>query len=418
MKVNTNPVKGTRDFLPSDVELRDYVRNTILEVYKKHGFSRIETPALENSNILLGSEGGENLKLIYKILKRGEKLKLDTPNIKENDLVDMGLRYDLTLPLSRFYANNQANLPREFKSIQIGEVYRAERPQKGRYRAFVQCDIDIIGDKTYAAELDLISTTSEALTKIGFDNFKIRINDRRILKGMIESAGFNSEDVPSVCITLDKVDKIGIQGVEKELSENGYDKEIVEKFLDILTRVSDLTYNLNELGEFGVQSEVIESINTVISVVSNQTGDFEVVFDPSLVRGMGYYTGMIFEIEYKDFGISIAGGGRYDEMIGRFMKESVPAVGFSIGFERIIAILQDKEFKLPRKDEKVALLFDLANDDIIKVYETADQMRGNSQIVSVIQKQKKLGKQIDRLALEGFSAFAIYNDEEVKLKNI
>lgn len=420
MKVNTNPVKGTRDFLPSDVELRDYVKETILNVYKQHGFTRIETPALENSDILMGSDGGENLKLIYKILKRGEKLNLTKEGLSENDIVDMGLRYDLTLPLSRFYANNQAKLPAQFKSIQIGEVYRAERPQKGRFRSFVQCDIDIIGDSSYGAELDLISTTAEALEKLSFRDFKIRINDRRVLKAMIVGAGFPEEKVGSICITIDKIDKIGLDGVKDELIKSEYSEEVITKFITTLEKLSADSFDLDDLTEIAVEEEVISSLKAVLAVVSAQNGDFEIVFDPSLVRGMGYYTGMIFEIEYSNFGVSIAGGGRYDEMIGRFMKNSVPAVGFSIGFERIIAILEEMNFEVPSSNNKTALIYDLKNDDLVRVYSYADKLRVKGMAVSLIQTQKKFGKLIGRLAEEGYKAFAVYRDdeEEITLKDL
>jgi len=368
----------------------------------------------------MGSEGGENLKLIYKILKRGEKLNLTKENLVEKDLVDMGLRYDLTLPLSRFYANNQGNLPAQFKSVQIGEVYRAERPQKGRFRSFIQCDIDIIGDESYGAELDLISTTAEALSKLSFKGFKIRVNDRRVLRAMIVGSGFPSEKVGSICITIDKLDKIGMDGVKNELIKNEYSEEVINKFINTLEQLSKEGFDLEDLTDMGVEEEVIASLKAVISVVSSQNGDFSIVFDPSLVRGMGYYTGMIFEIEYSDFGVSIAGGGRYDKMIGRFMKNDVPAVGFSIGFERIIAILQEKNFEIPCKEEKTALLYELKNDELVKVFSYADSLREKGMAVSLIQKQKKLGKQINRLGEEGYKSFAVYreNEQEIEIKDI
>lgn len=420
MKVNTNPVKGTRDFLPTDVELRDYVRETILNTYMKHGFTRIETPALEHSEILIESDGGENLKLIYKILKRGEKLNLAKEGLAENDIVDMGLRYDLTLPLSRFYANNQAKLPAPFKSIQIGEVYRAERPQRGRYRSFVQCDIDIIGDNSFGAELDLISTTAEALEKLSFRNFKIRINDRRVLKAMILGAGFPEKKVGSICITIDKIDKIGLNGVKEELINSDFGVDVIEKFIATLDTLSKDSFCLDDLTKIDVDIEVIIALKRVLSVVSAQSENYKIVFDPSLVRGMGYYTGMIFEIEYSDFGVSIAGGGRYDEMIGRFMKNSVPAVGFSIGFERIIAILEEMEFRIPNSANKTALIYDLQNDDLVSVYAFANSLREKGSSVSLIQAQKKLGKLLIRLKNEGFNTFAVYKDseDEIVLKDI
>lgn len=415
MKMNTNPIRGTRDFGPGEMELRDYVRNTIIEVYKKHGFTRIQTPILENIDLLLGSEGGENLKLIFKVLKRGEKLKLNKDTLKEIDLVDMGLRYDLTLPLSRFYANNQANLPTPFKSIQVGEVYRAERPQKGRFRSFVQCDIDIIGEDNYTAELELILTTAKALSALDFKDFAVRINDRRILKALIESAGFETEEVNGVCIILDKLDKIGLTGVKEELIQKGYENDIVERFAAILTDLQDA--KLENLRVYGVDDEVLMPLMKVMDIVSAQSdGKYKITFDPSLVRGMGYYTGMIFEIEYSDFGCSIAGGGRYDKMIGRFMKNDVPAVGFSIGFERIITILQEKGFKVPNKDNQVAFLFDTEKDDLADVLQKANTLRNQGKNVSMIPKQKNVGKQINRLEIQGFDYFCIYKDE-IEVKN-
>lgn len=417
MKTSTKPVRGTRDFGPRDMELRDYVQQTIIEIYREAGFSRIQTPVLEDIDNLLGSDGGENLKLIFKILKRGDKLQLDKEGLSEVELSDMGLRYDLTLPLSRFYADNQAILPAIFKSIQVGEVFRAERPQKGRFRSFVQCDIDIIGEEDCNAEMELILTTTKALNKLDFKNFIVRINDRRVLKSTIEYAGFPSEEVGKVCIILDKLDKIGLEGVKKELLSCEYNNEWVEKFLEVLKELE--SNGLDKLKEFGVEEKVVDDLKSVLEVVTSQAnGTYEIKFDPSLVRGMGYYTGMIFEIEYSDFGCSVAGGGRYDKMIGRFMKKDVPAVGFSIGFERILTILEEKGFKIPNRNEKIAFLYEKGKDNMVEVFKEADKIRETGKKVCLIPKQKKVGKQIDKLQEQGFDAFCIYNVEGFEIKSL
>ncbi|SHH38485.1 histidine--tRNA ligase [Clostridium grantii] len=417
MKINTNPVRGTRDFGPQEMELRDYVTNVIMEIYRNHGFTRIQTPVLENIDLLLGSDGGENLKLIYKILKRGNKIDLSQENLKEIDLVDMGLRYDLTLPLSRFYANNYSILPSTFKGMQIGEVFRAERPQKGRYRSFYQCDIDIIGEESEIAELELILTTSEALLALEFKDFIIRINDRRILTGLIQHAGFKEEDVNSICITFDKLDKIGLEGVEKELKGKEYSDEIINKFIAILTDINQ-GIEISEMEKFGIEQSVLNPLSNLIDIVEKQSkGKFKIKFDPTIVRGMGYYTGIIYEIQCDGLGVSIAGGGRYDKMIGQFMKSDVPAVGFSIGFERILSIMQDKNFKIPNSSQKIAFLFDKEKDHLSSVIEKSDELRADKNIVALIQKGKKIGKQLDNLKEQGFDSFCIYG-EEIEVKKL
>ncbi len=265
---NTNPVRGTRDFLPEDMALREYMRKTIVEVYQQHGFAEIQTPALEKIDLLLGSEGGDNLKLIYKILMRGRKLKLDRENLKELDLVDLGLRYDLTLPLSRFYANYASQLPQPFKSMQIGEVYRAERPQKGRYRSLIQCDIDIIGEKNEIAEIELISTTAKALMELTFQDFTIRINDRRILEKIIISAGFDNNEIGNVCIIFDKLDKIGIDGIRQELITKGYDVNTIKRFVAIMTKMDKM--EIRDFSVMGVEDEVLLSLENILSVIKQQ----------------------------------------------------------------------------------------------------------------------------------------------------
>lgn len=399
MKMNANPVRGTKDFLPLEVELRDYVRGKIEDTYKAYGFHKINTPIMEDIERLNKSDGGENLSMIFKLLKRGQKLDLAKENISEDDLVDSGLRYDLTMPLSRYFANNRQFLTMPFKSIQIDKVFRAERPQKGRLREFFQCDIDIIGDKSINAEMELIAATTAALEAINFSDFTIRINDRRILTDMILGAGFKNEDVGSVCIIFDKLDKIGIDGVRAELIEKEYDADVVEKFVAILTEADGDGLVVAE--KYCSNQEIVANLKKVIEFANNiSEGKFKAVYDKSLVRGMGYYTGMVFEIASPKFGSSVGGGGRYDEMIGKFLGESVPAVGFSIGFERICAIMLEEQFSAPQK-EKVILVCN-QDDDFAMVATKMRELIGNGMIVTPLMRSKKLGKQMDSLIALGY----------------
>lgn len=328
MKITS--VKGTNDYLPNEVEIRDYLINKILDVYKINGFEHIMTPAVEDIENLNKSDGGENLNLIFKILKRGDKLNkaLSSGNITdENMLVDMGLRYDLTLPLSRYYANNKEKLTLPMKCIQIDRVYRAERPQKGRLREFVQCDIDILGSKSADCEVELILITTKALAAIGMKNFKVKVNDRQILRAVLLSFGFKENELDSVCITFDKMDKIGTEGVMQELKDKGFDEKIIEVFISFLQK-GDFT--LEAVSGLLEELSPVENIKSIINAVKELSDiDFDIVFDLTLVRGQGYYTGTVFEVESVDFKGSIAGGGRYDNLIGKFLNESVPAVGFS-----------------------------------------------------------------------------------------
>lgn len=412
MKANVNPAKGMRDFLPAEKEIRDYVENVIINTYKQTGFELIETPVIENIENLVGSDGGENLKLIFKILKRGEKLD-NIENMTENDLADLGLRYDLTVPLSRFYCNNKAKLPSVFKSLQVGNVFRAERAQKGRYRSFKQCDIDIIGDFTSCAEIELITTTSKALAALNVDKFAIRINDRRILKGVILSCGFSEDEFDNVCIIVDKLDKIGLVGIEKELNSKEYNVDSINKLMKALNEINNVGTSC--LKEYGVDADVVENIEYIINSVNDiSEGKYKIKFDFTLVRGMGYYTGTIFEIEYEGLGYSIGGGGRYDKMIGKFIGEDIPAVGFSIGFERLVNQLIDENFKVPNL-QKIVLLFDKENNyaDVIK---KANEIRAKDYTVSVFEKAKKLGKQLSQFEANGYTGYAVYDPENIEIK--
>ncbi len=412
MKINVNPAKGMRDFLPLEKEIRDYVENSIINTYKQTGFELIETPVIENIENLIGSDGGENLKLIFKILKRGDKLD-DFSNMTENDLADLGLRYDLTVPLSRFYCNNRAKLPAVFKSLQVGNVFRAERAQKGRYRSFMQCDIDIIGEKSSTAEIELITTTSKALAALNVDKFAIRINDRRILKSVILSCGFSEQEFDNVCIILDKLDKIGMSGIETELNAKEYNTDSIKRLMNALTDIN--LSGTKCLNEYGVEAEVVDNINCIINSVEELSDrKYKIRFDFTLVRGMGYYTGAIFEIEYEGLGYAIGGGGRYDKMIGKYIGEDIPAVGFSIGFERLVNQLIDENFKVPNL-QKIVLLYDVENE-YVDVLKTANNLRAKGYTVSVYEKAKKLGKQLTQFEGFGYSGYAIYDCENTEIK--
>lgn len=415
MALIKKPTTGMKDILPREMQIRDYVTGLVKDTYKTFGFTPIETPAVEHIENLCSKQGGENEKLIFKVLKRGEKLVLEG-DIKEEDLVDSGLRYDLTLPLSRFYANHAAELPSPFKALQIGPVWRADRPQKGRFRQFVQCDIDILGDPTYLAEIELITATTTLLGKLDFSDFTVRINDRRILKAMASYSGFDEADYDTVFIILDKMDKIGIDGVREDLIANGFNESSVDKYMKLfasdLTDAEAVKKLADILGEH-LPAECADSLMSIMNSVEKTKGaDFNIVFDPTLVRGMSYYTGTIFEITMNEFGSSVAGGGRYDEMIGKFTGNKVCACGFSIGFERIITILLDKDFKVPGSDDKFAFLVEKGADAdfMAKVLTEAAAKRkeGALVLVSMMNKNKKFQKeqlQNDGFALENIKEF-------------
>lgn len=394
-KLSSKPAKGTQDLLPQDMKLRNWVTKKIIEAYTSRGYTQIETPMLENLDNLTNSEGGENLRMIFKVLKRGEKLDWSKAQ-SENDLSDLGLRFDLTLPLSRFYANNMNELTKPFKAFQIGNVFRAERNQKGRYRQFVQCDIDTLGDSGIYAEIDLMLTVPKALYNIGFKDFVIKINDRRILKDLVIDAGFAEEDFATVCITADKKDKIGEEGVVKELLEKGYAEETVKRFLE------NLTTPLEQL-----TTPYAEDLKLLTSIISKY---YPIQFDATLVRGMGYYTGPIFEIETPKFGGAVAGGGRYDGLLNKFSKESIPAVGFSIGFERIIGILKDQNFVVPEEGETYAILF--AEDSFYeKALTIANEKIEQGNIASIYKiKSNRIGKEVANFKKSGYEV--IVADEQ------
>ncbi len=416
MGANATPARGMRDLLPREVELRDAVTATILDCYQRYGFTRIETPALERIELLTSGEGGENEKMIYKVLKRGEKLDLAAPNLREDDLVDLGLRYDLTAPLARYYANNAAKLPSPFKVIQVGPVWRAERPQAGRFRQFTQCDIDIIGEASELAEIELVSATADAITALGFTGFTVRINDRQILYGLAESCGFVSEDFGSVFITLDKLDKVGLDGVRAELESKDFAAEPIQR---IMTALAGFAGNRGDFASTraampaGIPNEPLDRLERIISTVGSQAGErFTLVFDPTLVRGMGYYTGNIFEIEAPGYSGSIAGGGRYDKLIGKLLGRDVPASGFSIGFERLMQILEQRGYALTTSRQKLALLYDAEADDLAGVLVASAALREQGYIVNMQPRAKKMRRQLDELSGQGYTLMALYRAGE------
>ena len=407
MALKKKPVTGMKDILTAEMAIRDYVIRLIKETYGTFGFSSIETPCVEHIENLSSKQGGENEKLIFKILKRGEKLKLDTAET-EADLVDGGLRYDLTLPLSRYYSNHANELPSPFKALQMGNVWRADRPQRGRYRQFMQCDIDILGEPTNLAEIELILATTTLLGKLDFKNFTIRINDRRILKAMAAYSGFALESYDTVFIILDKMDKIGLEGVREELEKEGFDKACVDKYLalfeEITNDVQGVRYVKEKL-EGVLEPEYADGLELIMnSVDAVKAADFKIAFDPTLVRGMSYYTGPIFEISMDEFGGSVGGGGRYDEMIGKFTGNNTCACGFSIGFERIIMLLMERGFQIPQIGTKKALLIEknMPAEGMMKVLKQAEEDRKNGSVVTIAVMKKNKKFQKEQLKEEGY----------------
>lgn len=408
MALKKKPVTGMKDMMPGEMEIRDYVIALIKETYKAFGFSSIETPCVEHIENLCSKQGGDNEKLIFKILKRGEKLKIDTAK-EEADLVDGGLRYDLTVPLSRYYSNNANDLPSPFKALQMGNVWRADRPQRGRFRQFMQCDIDILGEPSNLAEIELILATSTLLGKLDFNKFTIRINDRRFLKAMAAYSGFAEEDYNNVFITLDKMDKIGLDGVQAELEECGYAKESVEKYLQLFKEITNdvegVRWCKEKLAGY-LPEDAADSLEMIItSVESAKEADFRISFDPTLVRGMSYYTGTIFEISMDEFGGSVGGGGRYDEMIGKFTGQNTPAVGFSIGFERIVMLLLERGYKVPTSKEKKAYLLEknISKEALLEVLEQAKADRAAGRQVMIVNMKKNKKFQKEQLAQQGYT---------------
>ncbi len=402
------PVKGTNDYLPAEVAIRDAMQSEILRVYTNNGFQRIQTPAIEDARNLDNSDGGENLNLIFKILKRGKKLEESLAKGAFTDLADLGLRYDLTLPLSRYFAHRKEELMLPFKVIQMDRVYRAERPQKGRLREFVQCDIDIVGEAAPTAEVELILTTCEALTAVGLTDYKVVLNDRRILLAALTKMGFPEAELDSVCITFDKLDKIGVAGVTQELTEKGFDQAAIQALAEVL-EVGGLS--LERLAAEGVAPEATERLSYIMEQTEKLLDDARpVVFDLSLVRGQGYYTGTVFEIASTAFKGALAGGGRYDNLIGRFTGQDVPAVGFSIGFERIFSLLQETgDYRFPLGRKKAVLIYE--GKDFAAAWQAAAIARLQYDVL-LYQKPRRLGKTLNELKSHGYRLVRLFGQDD------
>ncbi|MBQ4538391.1 MAG: histidine--tRNA ligase [Oscillospiraceae bacterium] len=421
MKFIKTPVKGMNDMLPSDMRMREHVLSMIKKSYALYGFMQIETPCMEHIENLTSKQGGDNEKLIFKVMKRGADLARAIEK-GDGEYADNGLRYDLTVPLARYYANNKEKLPTPFKALQIGSVWRADNPQKGRFRQFTQCDIDILGDDSNLAEIELVAATSEMLTQIfaevGISNFTVHINDRRILKAAAMAAGFAEDDIPSVLISLDKFDKIGLDGIREDLVGNGFDAEIVDRYLASYGAISgavDCAEFCKSISEEYLDPAVVTGIGDIISGARSMVSEgVEISFDPTLVRGMGYYTGPIFEVSIDGYNFSIAGGGRYDKMIGRFSGQDVSASGFSIGFERIITILKDKMEKgIQISENNRAILIDknVALEKKLEIFKEAKQLRSEGVTVTIQPMRKNIKQQIEKLEAEGYTNFQkVYND--------
>ena len=415
MKFIKTPVKGMCDMLPSDMRLRERVLTMIKKSYGQYGFMQIETPIVEHIENLTSKQGGDNEKLIFKVMKRGAELQRAIEK-GDGEYADNGLRYDLTLPLARYYACNKEKLPSPFKALQMGNVYRADNPQKGRFRQFTQCDIDILGDDSNLAEIELITATASMLTQIfaeiGITDFTIHINDRRILGAVALCAGFAEEDVGSVLISLDKFDKIGLAGIEKELLENGYAQETVDKYLAVYRAVKEgisIEKFCAGIDEAYLPQDVRQNLADIIaSVAPVLAAGVKIIFDPTLVRGMGYYTGPIFEVTMDGYNFSIAGGGRYDKMIGKFSGQDVAASGFSIGFERIVTILKDHmqdASRLPEGSTAYLLGNRVSLERKAEVLATARRLREDGTVVTVMPMAKNMKHQISLLEAEGYTRF-------------
>lgn len=411
MKFDTNPVRGTVDYLPSEMDVRSYAEQIILKTYKNNGFLQIKTPILENLNLLTSGDSGDNQKLMFKTIKRGDKLDLTKPNLTENDIVEEGLRYDLTVPLVRFYINNKEKLPTPFKAIQIDESFRAERPQRGRIRQFTQCDIDILGDPTPMAEIELFYAYMCSYRELGFDKLTFKINDRRALNDMICGCGFGLSDVPEICISLDKFDKIGFDGVQLELIKNGYNQEEVTILIDRFKKLKSLGENskkLQMLSEFGVGDEVVLSLSKIIETTSNFKFDgYKIEYDACVIRGQGYYTGTVIEVFDDDFGRAIGGGGRYDKMIEKFAGVSVPAVGVSIGLYSVVMLMNERGFKVPA--EKLALIYD-KTANYVDVLKTKIEFMNKGYDVSAFVFPKNFNNFVDKIKQSGYHKLVKMSD--------
>ena len=402
MAKDVHPPRGMRDFLPLEKTRRDQVLTTMRETYLGHGFPEIETPALEDLARLTSGQGGDNEKLAFRVMKRGAELESALASSQgEDNLADLGLRYDLTVPLTRYYATNRAKLPTVFKALQTGPVWRAERPQKGRYRQFVQCDIDIIGDASILAEIELLNASLDALTAIGLNDATIRVNHRVLLANLLEQLGVPESGKGSAMITIDKLDKIFAEGVVAELAEK-FDSGVAERAAAWLSAIA---------GNLPIPAELAE----IFDAIEARFGAGRLRFDPTLVRGMGYYTGTIFEIEHPESGSSIGGGGRYDGMVGRWLGTDAPAVGISIGFERAVDLVEASV----DNSKSLVLVLDSAIPSVIgNALKVQQQAIEAGYRVRLEQRPKKLNLLLDSMAEQGFGSFAAVGEEFVNFSDL
>lgn len=411
MKFNTNPVRGTVDYLPSEMEVRSYAEKIIVDTYKENGFLQIKTPILESLDLLTNGDSGDNQKLMFKTVRRGEKLNLSKPNLTEADITEEGLRYDLTVPLVRFFANNREKLTFPFKAIQIDEAFRAERPQKGRVREFTQCDIDILGEASPIAEIELLHAGIKAYERLGFKNLTVKINDRRILNEIIVKSGFKISDVETICVSLDKFDKIGYDGVESELSQNGFNSDGIKKLIETfkaLKSASNNSESFKMLGELGISEEVINNLKLIIESVSACISDnFRLIYDSTIIRGQGYYTGTIYEVYDNEFGRAIGAGGRYDKMVEKFTDNSTPAVGFSIGFYSTVMLMIEKGIVVPNK--KLALIYD-KNNSYADIMQTKQSLIEKGYQVSTFAFPKNFNNFVQKIKQSNFTLLVKMQD--------
>ncbi len=415
---STNPARGMRDFLPADVRKRNYVISVIKEVYESYGFEPLETPAVENLDTLTGKYGEEGGQLMFKILKRGEKLDISSASTV-SDLADLALRYDLTVPLARVVANNRNELPKFFKRYQIQPVWRADRPAKGRYREFYQCDVDWIGSTSPVVEAELISAVSLILTRLGFDDFTVRLNDRRLLTGILDTCKIVPELHGDALVALDKLDKIGSEGVAKELAERGINSAAAQALLDLFSTLStmDNAGKIAHLWSFvGQNEDGLAGLDSLEQVLKFGGPDLKLGLDPSLARGLSYYTGMIVEINVPDLAGSLGGGGRYDGLIGMFGKEQIPACGFSLGLERILVVMDERGMFPPEiadstpADVLVTIQSEATASESLKL---ANDLRSSGIRVTVYPDADKLGKQLKYAAMINVRAVCILGETEI-----
>ena len=411
--MKTTPVKGCLDYLPREMELRGQVIDIILKTYKKNGFLQVKTPVLENLENLTSGDSGDNTKMMFKTIKRGAKLNLEKPNLTEADIAEEGLRYDLTVPLARLFTNNRNDLPIPFKATQLDDSFRAEKPQEGRNRQFTQCDIDIWGEPTVLGEVEIITTVMEAYNKIGLPNVVCRISSRKILTSIIEFVGFAESEVNDVCIIVDKLEKIGVDGVKKELENKGFAQN---KISSLVSALDDIQKNgLKSVAKYGANSQdAIDMQNLIAAVKPFMPAGYDIYFDISIVRGQGYYTGAVFEMYCYQSGYrgAIGGGGRYDKMYEKFAGTSLPAVGYGLGLDSVLLVLSKLGKTNIAGNKKLALVYE--RDDSLETIMQVKNMFKENFDVSVFPYPKNFKEFMRKIKINGFDYLAKTSKREVE----